>query len=161
MQKAAKAVSSSRVLTRSRAQAKPPSTWMNLSWPWGGSPRRARTFWMPLDLMEARAPSILSSGMFVQVRCIMVSTHTMFCMRFAISRLRSAVAPPAPHVMSQNAGLCAAMRSIRSNRLSTPSSVFGGKNSNENTAPPPLLVACRILSNTFIDGGMWIGSVRK
>jgi hypothetical protein len=75
--------------------------------------------------------------------------HTMFCMRLEISRVRSAVDPPAPHVMSQKDGPCATMRSIRSNRFSTPSSVLGGKNSNENTVRPSA-AASWIFSITFI-----------
>ncbi|KAI6698968.1 hypothetical protein NL676_019087 [Syzygium grande] len=110
--------------------------------------------------------------MLVQVRCIMVSTQIMFCIRFAMSRVRSAVDPPAPQVMSQKAGLWTTIRSIRSNRLSTPSSVLGGKNSNENTTfpspppppPPPLPLhtpaASLIFSITFIaallqTSGIW------
>lgn len=34
-------------LTRSRAQEKPPSTTVKVSWPFGGSPLSARMFWMP------------------------------------------------------------------------------------------------------------------
>lgn len=41
------------------------------------------------------------------------------------------------------------MRSMRSKRLSTPSSVFGGKNSKENTTFPSS-EAARIFSITFI-----------
>lgn len=136
--------------TRSRAQAKPPWIWTNLSWPWGGSPRRASTFWMPLALIVSRAWSIFSTGMLVQVRCIIVSTQTMFCILLAISRVRSAVEPPAPQVMSQKAGPCATIRSMRSKRLSTPSSVLGGKNSKEKTTLPSSAPAARIFSITFI-----------
>jgi len=148
------------VLTRSRAQARPPWIWTNLSWPWGGSPRRARTFWIPLDLMVSRAWSIFSTGMLVQVRCIIVSTQMMFCILLAMSKVRSAVEPPAPQVMSQKEGLWETILSILSNRLSTPSSVFGGKNSKEKTtllllllSPPfesPAAAAALILSITFI-----------
>lgn len=74
----------------------------------------------------------------------------MFCILLAMSRVRSAVEPPAPQVMSQKEGLWATMRSMRSKRFSTPSSVFGGKNSKENTVRPSTSAAARILSTTFI-----------
>ncbi len=73
----------------------------------------------------------------------------MFCILLAMSRVRAEVEPPAPQVMSQKAGWWTTMRSIRSNRLSIPSSVLGGKNSKEKTTPlfaNPLL----ILSITFM-----------
>ena len=44
----------------------------------------------------------------------------MFCILPAISKVRSAVVPPAPQVISQKVGSCVAMRSILSNRFSTP-----------------------------------------
>lgn len=172
--------------TRSNAQENPPSMVTNLSWPCGGSPRRARMFWIPLDLTLSSAPSSVSTSMLVQVRCIMVSTQicakipthiefasrprntgpittttnyhhvqdgvpklTMFCILLAMSRVTAEVDPPAPQVMSQNAGWCMTMRSIRSNRFSTPSSVFGGKNSKENTTLPPARPLL-ILSMTFM-----------
>ena len=141
-------------LTRSSAQPKPPSTALKVSSPLGGSPRSASTFWIPhslscthrlsrlslrwlqpavLLLAELgkhtfrRASSSFSAGMLVQVRCIMVSTHTwaaaaacvscaehqavceaagltMFCILSAISSVSSAVEPPAPQVMSQKVG---------------------------------------------------------
>lgn len=52
--------------------------------------------------------------------CNLQLTHTMFCILPAISKVRSAVVPPAPQVMSQNVGSCVAMRSILSNKFSTP-----------------------------------------
>ena len=95
--------------------------------------------------------------------CIIVSTQIMFCILLAMSKVRSAVEPPAPQVMSQKEGLWATILSIFSNRLSTPSSVFGGKNSKEKTtllllllspplpfASPPPPAASLILSITFI-----------
>ena len=65
------------------------------------------------------------------VRCIIVSTQMVFCILVAMSSVSDAVEPPAPHVMSQNVGWYATMRSSRSYRFSTPSSVRGGKNSKE------------------------------
>jgi hypothetical protein len=59
----------------------------------------------------------------------------MFCILLAMSRVRAEVEPPAPQVMSQKAGWWTTMRSIRSNKFSIPSSVLGGKNSNEKTTP--------------------------
>ena len=56
---------------------------------------------------------------------------TSFCIFSAMVRVRSAVEPPAPHVMSQKVGPRAAMRLWRSCRLCTPSSVLGGKYSKE------------------------------
>lgn len=106
---------------------------------------------MPLDLIVWRAWSIFSTGMFVHVKCIIVSTHIVFCILFAMSSVRSAVEPPAPQVMSQNAGLWATIRSIRSNKFSTPSSVFGGKNSKEKTTLSEATFSW-ILSITFIFG---------
>lgn len=82
--------------------------------------------------------------------------------------------PPAPQVISQKVGSCVAIRSILSNRFSTPcmcndtsdwaivrnydlthntvyrtSSVRGGKNSNEKKVSPPFWAAF-ILSTTFM-----------
>ena len=47
----------------------------------------------------------------------------MFCILLAISSVRSAVVPPAPQVISQKVGWCVAMRSILSNKFSTPCNV--------------------------------------
>ena len=48
----------------------------------------------------------------------------MFCILAAMSRVRSAVVPPAPQVMSQKVGPKDAMRSCLSNRFSTPCEVL-------------------------------------
>ena len=45
---------------------------------------------------------------------------TVFCILVAICRVRSAVVPPAPQVMSQKVGLRAAILSCLIKRLSTP-----------------------------------------
>ena len=45
---------------------------------------------------------------------------TRFCIFAAMSSVKSAVLPPAPHVMSQKVGPYAAMRSCLSNRFATP-----------------------------------------
>ena len=65
--------------------------------------------------------------MLVQVRCIMMSRPKNFCTVVQISSVRSLVLPPAPQVQSQNSGSVRAIRSMRSKRLRTPASVFGGK----------------------------------
>ena len=170
--------------------------------------------WSALLTLSSASRS-LSWGMLVQVKCIIVSTHTcrkaqrlhcycsdlleqisramppanitaswqtrpehtMFCILPAISKVRSAVVPPAPQVISQKVGSCVAMRSILSNRFSTPymrnnpcsrqiahksdlvhmtveltSSVRGGKNSNEKKVSPAFWAAF-ILSTTFMMNG--------
>ena len=53
-------------------------------------------------------------------RAISAGMRTMFCIFAAMSSVRSAVLPPAPHVMSQKVGPNDAMRSCLSKRFSTP-----------------------------------------
>ena len=77
--------------------------------------------------------------MFVHVRCKMHSTGSFACLppltssatNFASPRDRPEVDPPAPQVTEMAVGPSAAMRCIRSCRLSVPGWVSGGKNSYE------------------------------
>lgn len=185
-------------LTRSRAQAKPPSTASKFSWPLGGSPLKAKMFCMPISFNCSSSKHKVggtqqechkhqgyckqgtpnkngyTAAQFPDIPCpvhlaadpgaclcksnaslsphtpagctgtclltvggcyTMHSRHqshcrrqlsvaqcipTMFCILPAISKVRSAVVPPAPQVISQKVGSWVAIRSILSNRFSTP-----------------------------------------
>ena len=54
-----------------------------------GLSQRANTFYMPLDLMVPRAWSIFSTGMLVQVRCVIVSMQITFYILLAMISTRS------------------------------------------------------------------------
>ena len=113
---------------RSRAQENPPSVAVHLSWPSGGSPRRARMFVIPASLHLARALWIFSTSIFVHVRCMLgfsPNCSLAFTQRSTVSSL---VLPPAPQVKSVKRGSRCFNFSITLSRLSNPACVLGGKN---------------------------------
>jgi hypothetical protein len=114
-------------------------------------PRRASMFWMPASLACFRAASICVRGMLVHVRCIIVSRPRYFCAVLQISSVFCAVLPPAPQVTSTHMGSRQAILSSRSYKLFTPSSVLGGKYSNEKNVLFSV-TARLILSMIFISG---------
>mmetsp|Transcript_63000 Transcript_63000/g.117161 ORF Transcript_63000/g.117161 Transcript_63000/m.117161 type:complete len:240 (-) Transcript_63000:50-769(-) len=119
-------------LVKSKAQVKPPSVASHFSAPRGGSPLNATRLQTPHVLQSCSAMSTFSFSMFVHVRCMFATQPRSF---FAASQrdiVRSEVDPPAPHVKSVKSGCSFFIRSIRFFRFFTPSSVLGGKYSNEN-----------------------------
>ncbi len=56
--------------------------------------------------------------------------------RFVTSTVRSRDDPPAPYVTETKVGASASTRRIASQRVCSPLSVFGGKNSNEKERSP-------------------------
>ena len=80
----------------------------------------------------------------------MLDTWPVLCACNAKSKERSAVEPPAPHVMSVYRHLVlASIRSIRAWRFCTPCSVRGGKYSSETWA---------MLVGSFVNKSMILGS---
>eukprot|EP00962_Isochrysis_galbana_P016874 scaffold4840_cov115-Isochrysis_galbana.AAC.18 len=118
-------------LTRSSAQAKPPSVTSHRSLPFGGSPRRATMLQMPASLAPARPASHTSLDWLVQVRCMLAITPCCSCDFLERSSVKSEVEPPAPQVKSINMGFCFTISAMTPCSLATPSSVRGGKYSKE------------------------------
>ena len=99
--------------------------------PAGGSPRRAKILTIPDSLHPSNALSILLVSMFVHVRCMFGLHSYSFRVFLQRSKVKSEVLPPAPQVKSTKTGLCAFNLFNTWNKLSIPTSVFGGKNSSQ------------------------------
>src|SRR5919206_4955443 len=119
--------------TSSRENSSPPSVLTHSSCPAGGSPRRASTLSTPA---AAIASSVSRSSPTVEpthVKCAIASMPYSSLIRETISIVLFAVVPPAPYVTDTKSGRSERSSPTASNRLRRPSSVFGGKNSNEKT----------------------------
>src|SRR3954447_15004592 len=78
----------------------------------------------------ARSSSVVAP---TQVKCAIASSPSSCLMRLTIAIVRSRVEPPAPYVTDTNDGSSCFSSCAARQRFSMPSSVFGGKNSNEKT----------------------------
>src|SRR4051794_34441692 len=76
----------------------------------------------------ARRSSVVAP---TQVKCAIASSPSSCLMRLTIAIVRSRVEPPAPYVTDTNDGSSCLSSCAARQRFSMPSSVFGGKNSNE------------------------------
>src|SRR3954452_1745469 len=119
--------------TSSREYSRPPSVLTHSSWPAGESPRSASTLSTPT---AAIASSVSRSSPTVEpthVKCAIASMPYSSLIRETISIVLFAVLPPAPYVTDTKTGRSERSSPTASNRFRRPSSVFGGKNSNEKT----------------------------
>ncbi len=82
-------------------------------------------------------PAISSVVWPTHVRCAIGIIDVSRAMRSVIATVRSRVPPPAPYVTDTNVGSRCSSSLIERHRICSPSSSFGGKNSNENDRPPP------------------------
>src|SRR3954447_7164051 len=119
--------------TSSRENSRPPWVLTHSSCPAGGSPRRASTLSTPAAAIASsvsrRSPTVEPT----HVKCAIASMPYSSLIRDTISIVLFAVLPPAPYVTDTKSGRSERSSPTASNRLRRPSSVFGGKNSNEKT----------------------------
>src|SRR4051812_18167173 len=88
---------------------------------------------MPASRMSSSTARSSSTVAPTHVKCAIASSPSSCLIRFTIVMVRSRVEPPAPYVTDTNAGSSCLSSWAARHRFSMPSSVFGGKNSNEKT----------------------------
>src|SRR6185312_3269844 len=148
-----KSYSRSSSATRSLAYARPPSTASKDSLPFGGSPRKASTFSMPAASRSPKSARRSAMVLPEHVTCARTSRPSSVLMRFATSTLRVRVEPPAPYVTETKAGSNGRSVSIVRMSAASPSSVFGGKNSKENTGCPDASRSVMRIRRVFGESG--------
>src|SRR3954447_11637260 len=119
--------------TSSREYSRPPSVLIHSSWPPGGSPRSASTLSTPAAAIAPRVSRSCSTVEPTHVKCGIASIPYSSLIRETISIVFVAVLPPAPYVTDTKSGRRWRSSPTASNSVRSPSSVFGGKNSKENT----------------------------
>src|SRR4051812_13481412 len=88
---------------------------------------------MPASRISSRTARSSSVVAPTQVKCAIASRPSSCLMRLTIAIVRSRVEPPAPYVTDTKDGSSCLNSCAARQRFSMPSSVFGGKNSNEKT----------------------------
>src|SRR3954470_2025669 len=111
----------------------PPGVAVHSACPRGGSPRSASTLSIPASRISSSTPRSSSTVAPTHVKCAIASIPSSCLIRLTIAMVRSRVEPPAPYVTDTNAGSSCLRTWAARHRFSSPSSVFGGKNSNEKT----------------------------
>src|SRR5687768_8544630 len=117
---------------RSFACASPSGAGTNSLAPLGASPRSAMMFSTPASCSRSSVARSSATDEPTQVRCAIASTSKSRLKRETRSSVRWRVLPPAPYVTETNVGLCSRRRETVSTSWAVPSSLRGGKNSNEN-----------------------------
>src|SRR4051812_42348390 len=111
----------------------PPGVAVHSVCPRGGSPRSASTLSIPASRISSSTPRSSSTVAPTHVKCAIASIPSSCLIRLTIAMVRSRVEPPAPYVTDTKAGSSCFRTCAARHRFSSPSSVFGGKNSNEKT----------------------------
>src|SRR5215210_6555391 len=88
---------------------------------------------MPASRISSSTPRSSPTVAPTQVKWAIASSPSSCLIRLTIVIVRSRVEPPAPYVTDTNAGSSCFSSDAARQRLSMPSSDFGGKNSNEKT----------------------------
>ena len=88
--------SSRRSSISSSEYSRPPSVFVQRSWPCGGSPRSARTFSTPASRIRSRVPRRSSRVALTQVKCAIASMPKSSLSEATMSMVVSRVVPPAP-----------------------------------------------------------------